>query len=159
MKTCKSCGSEKDIDCFYAHPKASDGFDSSCKDCRKEKVRLNRISKLEYYKEYDRNRFIKDPRVKARHKAYQATDKGKAAAKRSSQAWISANPKKKKASTAIGNAIRDGKIARKPCEICGSTTRVHGHHDDYDKIYDVRWLCPKHHRDWHKVNGEALNAR
>lgn len=159
MKECKSCKSEKSEDSFYAHPKASDGLDSSCKDCRKEKVRLNRIAKSDYYREYDKKRFQDDPRVKARHKEYQNTDQGKIVTGKCKAAWIAANPKKKAASTAVGNAVRDGKLTKKPCEICGSTKRTHGHHDDYDKVYDVRWLCPQHHRDWHKEHGEALNPR
>lgn len=159
MKECKSCKTEKTEDLFYAHPKASDGLDSSCKDCRKEKVRLNRAAKLDYYREYDKKRFQDDPRVKARHKKYQNTEHGKIVSGKCKHSWNLANPKKKSASTAVNNAIRDGKLTRKPCEVCGSTYRIHGHHDDYNKVYDVRWLCPQHHRDWHKEHGEALNPR
>ena len=159
MKTCKTCKIEKEQSFFYAHPKTSDRLDSSCKDCRKEKVRLNRIANHDYYSEYDKKRFQNDPRVKLRHDAYKATDHGRAIINKCGAAWIAANPKKKAASTAVGNAVRDGKLTKRPCEICGSTIRTHGHHDDYDKVYDVRWLCPQHHMDWHKEHGEALNPR
>lgn len=54
------------------------------------------------------------------------------------------------------HAIRSGKLIRKPCEKCGEL-KVEGHHDDYTKPYDVRWLCGKHHREHHilerKSNG------
>lgn len=44
-----------------------------------------------------------------------------------------------------------GRIERKPCEVCGSSP-ADGHHDDYSKPLDVRWLCKKHHDDWHAMN-------
>jgi hypothetical protein len=45
-------------------------------------------------------------------------------------------------------AIRRGTLTRGPCETCGSE-KVEGHHDDYLKPLDVRWLCKKHHMDAH----------
>jgi hypothetical protein len=46
--------------------------------------------------------------------------------------------------------VRAGRIERKPCEICGDT-KVEGHHHDYTKPLDVRWLCVKHHRECHAM--------
>ena len=46
-------------------------------------------------------------------------------------------------------ALQSGKLVRGPCEVCGATEDVHGHHDDYSKPLDVRWLCRKHHRQTH----------
>ena len=34
-------------------------------------------------------------------------------------------------SDAASNAIRDGRLRRGPCEVCGVTEHVDGHHDDY----------------------------
>lgn len=42
-------------------------------------------------------------------------------------------------------AIRAGRLIRQPCEICGRTP-ADGHHDDYAKPLEVRWLCAIHHR-------------
>lgn len=47
------------------------------------------------------------------------------------------------------NAAR--KLAREPCEICGDVV-AQAHHDDYNKPLEVRWLCVKHHREWHRHN-------
>jgi len=33
-----------------------------------------------------------------------------------------------------------GKVAKGPCEACGSE-RVVPHHDDFDKPLQVRWFC------------------
>ena len=66
-------------------------------------------------------------------------------------------PKKYAAHLLVNNRLRDGKLEKKCCEICGSEKSV-AHHDDYDKPLEVRWLCPIHHKQWHSSHGEALNA-
>jgi hypothetical protein len=58
------------------------------------------------------------------------------------------DPVKTVAYRAIHNGLRDGKVFRKPCEICGDT-KVHAHHLDYSKPLQVQWLCKKHHLHVH----------
>jgi len=58
------------------------------------------------------------------------------------------------ARSAARAAIREGRLIRKPCETCGATD-VEAHHDDYSKALDVRWLCRRHHREFH---GQRLNS-
>lgn len=41
-------------------------------------------------------------------------------------------------------AVRKGQIEREPCEVCGA--EAEGHHDDYTKPLEVRWLCKEHHK-------------
>lgn len=48
----------------------------------------------------------------------------------------------------VGNAIKAGYLVKQPCEVCGNL-EVEGHHDDYDKPLDVRWLCKAHHVEHH----------
>jgi hypothetical protein len=48
-----------------------------------------------------------------------------------------------------GSARQAGKIIPQPCEICGSTEKIEGHHDDYRKPLDVVWMCKKHHMEMH----------
>ncbi len=67
------------------------------------------------------------------------------------------NPKKYKAHSAVGYAIKSGTIIPQPCCVCGEI-RVHGHHCDYGKPLEIMWLCPEHHHDWHRLNGEGANA-
>ena len=64
------------------------------------------------------------------------------------QRYRAKNPEKHAAHLLMRNAIRRGELVRSACEICGSG-RVEGHHDDYAKPLDVRWLCKKHHLQAH----------
>lgn len=56
--------------------------------------------------------------------------------------------------TVFWTAIYGGRIKRgTTCEKCGVTPRdqslIHGHHDDYNKPYEVRWLCASCHKRHH----------
>jgi len=54
------------------------------------------------------------------------------------------NKDKIKAHYILNNAIKRGEIKRNPCEVCGNT-KVQAHHDDYNKPFDVHWVCTIHH--------------
>ena len=146
MKACSKCDELKDESDYYAN-------DNTCKECRKAKVRANRAEKLEYYREYDRVRANKPKRVKARRE-YAKTEAGKLATIRAKAAYAERNPVKRKAHSAVSNALRDGKLAKEPCEVCGTTKNVQAHHDDYSKPLDIRWLCVKDHNEHHKNERE-----
>jgi hypothetical protein len=49
---------------------------------------------------------------------------------------------------ALRRAVRQGRIERQPCEICGKKSEAH--HPDYSEPLNVRWLCGKHHRQLHQ---------
>jgi len=52
---------------------------------------------------------------------------------------------------AINNALRDGKLTKpETCEVCGERGLIHGHHDDYSKWLEVRWLCAPCHGELHR---------
>lgn len=53
---------------------------------------------------------------------------------------------------AVYKAIRSGELVRGRCEQENEgdcSGRIEGHHDDYSKPLDVRWLCVSHHRRFH----------
>lgn len=105
-----------------------------CKDCTKADVKARRIVRHEQVCAYDRERF-KTPERKTQSRASLRRQRER-------------HPEKARARNAVGNAVRDGRLARQPCEVCG-TPKSQAHHDDYAKPLDVRWLCFRHHREHH----------
>jgi hypothetical protein len=63
--------------------------------------------------------------------------------------WRSKPLEQRRAHWTVHNAIRDGRLERQPCEICG-VEKTDAHHDDYSKPLEVRWLCRKHHGIQHR---------
>lgn len=53
------------------------------------------------------------------------------------------HPEKVIAQNRLNYAVRRGIVQRKPCEVCGTTEKVHAHHHSYapEHWYDVQWLC------------------
>ena len=165
VKTCKKCGAEKQLSHFYKHPKTADRLAGSCKECNKAATRENRNKNADYYREYDAKRFQNDPKVRERHKAYQATPAGQESMRKAKEKWatnnadlvraahskwIEENPEKRAAHIAVGNAVRDGRLFKPDsCDDCEMPGRLHGHHEDYSKPLDVDWLCPTCHRKRH----------
>jgi len=113
----------------------------------KASVKANRLEKIEQYREFDRRRSSMPHRVAAR-KAYSTTrayaDSHRAAAIR----WAEKHPERRRASVAVGNAVRDGRLKPTPCWACGE--KAEAHHPDYSRPLDVVWLCDTHHKQAHQ---------
>ena len=61
------------------------------------------------------------------------------------------DPLKYGARLAVRNAVKDGRLVKpEMCESCGRTRRLHGHHDNYSKPLEVRWLCSWCHAAAHR---------
>lgn len=83
--------------------------------------------------------------VSGRVLEYQKTAKGKEVRQRALKRYRLRYPDKAKAHALVGNAIRDGRLIREDCEICGDVAEAH--HEDYSQPFDIRWLCFVHHRE------------
>ena len=139
-KECFCCKQTKDIAEFYTHTRMADGHLNKCKVCVKESVKARRFN----------------PETRERVLAYDRA-RGSRQRKEYLKEYRKRFPNKYRAHNLTNNAIRDSRLFKQPCEVCGSFERVDAHHDDYAKPLNVRWLCSAHHKQWHAKHGEGKN--
>jgi ribosomal protein S27AE len=152
MKVCRECNIEKPLSEFYKHSRMADGHLNKCTTCVIERVGKHREANLEKILAYDKFRSSKPHRVQAR-KDYAQTEEGKKAKRKGSKTYHDRYPLRKAAHIVVGNAVRDKRLKKESeCSVCSSTVKIEGHHDDYTKPLDVRWLCEKCHKQWHREN-------
>ena len=146
MKRCKQCRETLPYDAFYRKDGSKDGYESSCSDCKRERVRSNRSAKSDQYKAYDKARsksaHRKDYLAEASTR-YRATDKGKINSSKNAQIWKMNNRDKAEAHDIVKRALARGDIQRPVrCEKCDKRSpRLQAHHQDHSKPLDVIWLC------------------
>jgi hypothetical protein len=132
MKRCFKCGEELPLDAFYKHPATADRHLAKCKSCTKLDMWNDRRDKPRV-REYDRARASQPHRAALR--------------RRIADKWEHDHPEWKKAQTAAGNAVRDGRLKRETrCQRCGiENGRIEKHHPDYSEPLKVEWLCKPCH--------------
>lgn len=140
-KTCFKCGEKKPLSEFYRHDRMADGHLNKCKDCAKRDVRHHRIDNPDAVRAYDNARSKLPHRVAMRKRAFEE--------------YAQNSPEKRAAHRAVSNAIRDGKLSKKPCAFCGADDGLEAHHHDYAKPLDVTWLCRPCHRRFHALERMA----
>ena len=157
MKKCFKCGEQKPLSEFYKHSRMLDGHLNKCKSCANKAVFEHRPGKgREKILAYDRERAKKPKRIEAK-KLYWKTIAGKAAIKKAHQNYIKNNQEKRIAHIITGNAIRDGKLKKLPCFVCGE--KAEAHHPDYSRPLDVIWLCKPHHVETHNIVREEARKK
>jgi hypothetical protein len=140
-KACSICKRAKPLDQFRRKANGKYGRQSSCKPCSN--------AKLDVWRARTRARRL------AYNRDYYASEKGRAVVRK----YQARKPTKRLAQAALHRALRLGLMVKLEfCEECSNTKRVEGHHDDYAKPLDVRWLCRACHKAWHRKHGEAANA-
>lgn len=135
MKTCFKCNRQLPPEEFYRHPMMGDGRLGKCKVCTRKDVRENYAKRREQYLEYERQRYGPE---------------------RVASIWASKqrHPERDAARKKVQAAVKAGRIVKLPCEVCGDS-KSEGHHDDYTKPLEVRWLCRRHHREAHRLPDAA----
>lgn len=75
--------------------------------------------------------------------------------------WNRNNPHKARAQWKLRAAVADGRVMKPTqCDECKENItrpRLHGHHDNYDKPFTVRWLCATCHKRVHQLEDEETN--
>lgn len=129
---CPKCGLEKD----RVNPPSRGNL---CVDC------VHYRDHLYYEKAKIKGTVYK--RIK-KQKQYETSEQLKERRKNNKEKYI--------AHTAVGNALRDGRIIKKECRKCGEL-KTEAHHPDYSKPLEVIWLCPKHHKQLHTKPSKYMN--
>jgi len=52
---------------------------------------------------------------------------------------------RRRISLIVWRALKNGRLKKTPCLICGATKNVQAHHPDYAHPLSIVWFCPKHH--------------
>ena len=152
MKVCRECNVNKPLTEYYAHSQMQDGYLNKCKDCVKTRVHKHRENNLDAVRDYDKKRSLLPHRVQARKK-YIKTEQGKIAKKKAMLNYKNNYPLKYAAQKMFSLAVKRGELIRpQNCSECNSSHKIEGHHDNYTKPFDVRWLCEQCHKKWHKYN-------
>lgn len=124
-----------------------------CNGCQ-DKFRLNSRSK--WNKKYNN---LNLEIVRKMKRDYQKTEKGKEVAKKVAKKMKILYPEKFKARYSLNDAVKSGKIIKpKKCQLCDIETKLEGHHHDYSKPLDVKWLCNRCHNLIEKPLEELIEA-
>jgi predicted alpha-1,6-mannanase (GH76 family) len=114
--------------------RASHNWYLAHKDEARVQARENRTHRREELREKSRTYYLKN-----RDRILRAL----------SQRRASDDRRKKAAQDAVERRVKMGTMERGPCAVCGTTSAVEGHHEDYDRPLDVIWLCSVHHHRRH----------
>lgn len=131
-KKCTLCGEMKPLSEYYFIRKRNRYF-SRCIECTRIESRL--YQRRTYTKQAGVDRYAKR---KARGKLHGFYLKMK-----------SKHPLQFEARNIFHLAKLRGVLIKQPCEVCGNV-KSDGHHDDYSKPLEVRWLCRVHHMELHR---------
>jgi len=149
-KTCPKCNIDKLLEEFHKATASKDGRQCWCKECTRQ-----------YGKEWDKEH---SEQRNADHKRYREAhpENSRAASKR----WQKAHPEqcaeqskrhrerqptKSRARDKLKYAVKSGRMSRPTiCTRCSKIGAIQAHHEDYDKPFEVEWMCKPCHILHHK---------
>jgi ribosomal protein S27AE len=148
MKRCSRCKQKRALMEFGRDRSRHDGLEHNCKGCKAEMAAARYARKREAILAQQRaSRQESYPR-RAEEIRRQVNERYAADPERHRERKRrSYDPVKQAARNAVRTAIERGELERQPCG-CGAEY-AEAHHDDYDKPLEVRWLCPRCHRQHH----------
>lgn len=161
-KICKKCTKEKEIDAFSNYSASKDGKRPWCRECMNAHNKaymktprgkeIHKGTNKRYYanekgkeyrkKDYKKWKEYRREQNKIKRKAFRKTEEGKEYTRLEKRKLYDAYPEKTLARSKVYYAIKTGKLIKPDnCQECGKESKLEGHHHDYSKPLDVKWLC------------------
>lgn len=129
---CGTCIRYRPSEDFYEDGKTASGISSVCRQCHTAaSIRTrDKDRSRETNAAYMRRARSSEP------ERFRASDRKASARKRDK------SPDKVAARNAVNSAVKRGDLMKPAaCEACGEDKPVAGHHEDYSRPLEVRWLC------------------
>ena len=135
-KECFKCHRMLLLSEFYKHPQMADGHLNKCKECTKLDTFNDRhFNRTEKIRAYDKKRSKTAKRTALHHKV--------------NKEYKNRHPGRRIVNNQLVRAVKAGKVIKPDvCQICRSPNPV-SHHHDYNKPFDVLWVCNSCHRKIH----------
>lgn len=137
-KECSKCRIAKSPRDFNRDRKTKDGLQAWCRECSRTNSRKWQRENAEHVSAKGKRYHRENPEI----------------SRRASRLARERHPEKIKARNVINNAIYRGALEKPArCESCKQLTesrKLHAHHQDYDKPWDVDWLCNACHSRLHR---------
>jgi hypothetical protein len=152
-KICNKCHKKHPIEFYYIDRTMTLGRSNSCKSCTAKRILENRNKKKEHY-DMICAAYGRTEKALAQKRAYAKTERRRLVKEIAVAKNRNKYPEKYYARVETRKAILRGDLKIKPCSRCGTKTKVHAHHEDYSKIFDIVWLCYKHHAERHREINE-----
>ena len=143
-KICSQCGKSKRLFDFYKRSTVNNILHVECIECMKMRQREYYSNNKEKIYKITRRYAELHPEKSKEYKLNWYHRNAESERKRSAEKRKK-EPVKYRARSLLNNAVALRKVYRKPCEVCGEI-KSEGHHEDYSKPLEVKWLCPSHHR-------------
>lgn len=152
MKNCRKCQIE-----FEPTTNQIKKRDFLCPECKRDYARQWRDKRKKQGLTISGSKMPREYHRKYEKEYFQNPDVKKRRAKHAKIRRIDPSQSHKIYARDLTNkAIKSGKLIKKPCEVCGKN-KVDAHHEDYNKPYDVMWLCRRHHIEHHaKAEGKDV---
>ena len=147
-KKCSGCGEEKELTEFHRDKQTRDGRRSDCKVCGLDRRAEYRAANEDMIRKKARVAYAED-KDRLAGIARKNYAKNKEQRRKQKREYYRKHRKQCLASVWVTREIVAGRMVPGPCDVCGSTERIVGHHDDYSKPFEVRWLCASHHKRLH----------
>ena len=144
-KKCNSCGNESPVDNFVKNVTAKDGLAWACRDCTKKQRESRKPALKAYNRKY---RQADKEQVRESNRRWRA--RNRESVRTTNYKWRKRNPGKHRTHMLFSAAVLRGElVAPDRCETCLREMSLQGHHDDYSKPMEVRWLCAICHTNHH----------